>query len=344
MHRLLNIILIPLSWIYQLIVGIRNYAYDKHWLKSYEVAVPTIAVGNLAIGGTGKTPMVEFLVRSLKDHYHVAVLSRGYGRKSKGFLMLNERSTAETVGDEMMQIYTKFPHLAMAVCEDRRKGVEQLMLLRPETQVVLLDDAYQHRALHCGFYMLLTPYNRLYINDHLLPWGQLRESKDESYRAHAIVVTKCPETMLPIDRRVVENSLQLASFQRIYFSYIQYKPLQYEGQPLIVTGIARPEYLIEHIRQQSPKVDTLIYADHHRFSRHDISHIAHKAKAYDVVLTTEKDWTRLQQMALPEELAKKIKVVAIETDLRQDVEGLIQQVRKYIDADWKRLQKRNKQA
>ena len=163
----------PLSVLYRHIVWWRNMLYDEHVLPSSKVPVPTIGVGNLAVGGTGKTPMVEYLIRLLSPTYKVAVLSRGYGRKTKGFVMADNYADASTIGDEMMQMHLKFPDIPMAVSSNRVLGVKQLHAMHPEVQVVLLDDVFQHRSICCDLYILLTPYDRLYVHDHLLPWGRL---------------------------------------------------------------------------------------------------------------------------------------------------------------------------
>ena len=239
----MKFLLAPISWIYGFVVWLRNLLYDDHILRSTKVSIPTICVGNLAVGGTGKTPMAEYLITLLSANYKVALLSRGYGRKTRGFRLANEHDTAQTIGDEPMQIHCRFPNLPVAVCADRVKGVKTLQHLFPDLQCIILDDAYQHRSLHCGFYILLTPYDCLYTNDHLLPWGRLRDLPNQSHRANVIVVTKCPTNMKPIDRRIVSNSLHLASYQHLFYSSIQYTSLSISTVPLVVTGIANPQPL-----------------------------------------------------------------------------------------------------
>ncbi|MGN1247581.1 MAG: tetraacyldisaccharide 4'-kinase, partial [Paludibacteraceae bacterium] len=178
-------LLAPISWLYGLVLAIRHTLYDNHLLPSHEADIPTICVGNLAVGGTGKTPHVEYLIRLLSPRYKVAVLSRGYKRKTRGFVLADEHASASTIGDEAMQIHSKFPHVAVAVCEDRVRGVRMLKKQVEGLQVVILDDAYQHRAIRCGYYILLTPYNQLYIDDHLLPWGRLRDLKARALKANS---------------------------------------------------------------------------------------------------------------------------------------------------------------
>lgn len=325
-----TILLTPLSWLYGLVVFVRNELYDEHILPSHTVTVPTICVGNLAVGGTGKTPHVEYLLRLLKNRYTVAVLSRGYGRKTHGFVLADADSTALQIGDEMAQLHRKFPDVAMAVCADRVRGVRRLQQAVPGLQLVILDDAYQHRCLRCGFYLLLTPYDRLYVHDYLMPRGRLREPAYNSLRAHAIVVTKCPDTMRPIDKRVVDNSLRLPSFQQLYFSRIRYGELQLSGTPLILTGIAHPEYMVEHVRKTYPQAPHLNYADHHAFTPRELEAIERQAEPYSCVLTTEKDYARLSSLALSDTLRQKLTVLPIEIELPDDREAFERQINTYV--------------
>ena len=186
-----NIVSIPLSWLYTFGVAVRHMLFDKHLLPSFTVQVPTICVGNLAVGGTGKTPMVEYLLQLLLDKgYHPAVLSRGYKRKTHGFRLADSGATVETIGDEAMQLHRKFPEVPVAVCENRVRGIKQLQRQLTNLDVVVLDDAMQHRSLRCGFTILLTPYDHLYIDDHMLPWGTLRDLPSRALTADAVVVTK----------------------------------------------------------------------------------------------------------------------------------------------------------
>ena len=219
-------LLAPFSWLYGFGLAIRHTLYDNHLLPSHEVDIPTICVGNLAVGGTGKTPHVEYLIRLLSPTYKVAVLSRGYKRKTHGFVLADENANASTIGDEAMQIHSKFPHVAVAVCEDRVRGVRMLKKQVEGLQVVILDDAYQHRAIRCGYYILLTPYDQLYIDDHLLPWGRLRDLKTRALKANCIIVTQCPPDAQPIDFRVIDNRLHLPTYQHLFFSQVKYADAQ----------------------------------------------------------------------------------------------------------------------
>ena len=300
---MLKVLYTPLSWLYATCVYIRHFLFDKHVLPSFTVDVPTICVGNLAVGGTGKTPMTEYLLRLLlANGYRPAVLSRGYKRRTSGFVMADSHATVETVGDEMMQLHRAFPAVPMAVCEHRVRGVRQLMRQVKEPDVVVLDDAMQHRTLRCGFTILLTAYDKLYIDDRMLPLGTLRDLPSRALAADAVVVTKCPETILPIDMRVVDNRLHLPTFQQLHFAGIEYAPPEQEGTPLVLCGIAHPEYLMDHVQQRSPHAHLMAYPDHHRYTKRDVAKIVEKARHYDYVLTTEKDWQRLQSTTLEEQL------------------------------------------
>ena len=326
----MKFLLAPLSWLYAFGVWVRNVLYDDHVLPSHKVDVPTIAIGNLAVGGTGKTPMTEYLIRLLSPNYKVAVLSRGYGRKTSGFRIANEQDTAKTIGDEPMLIHTHYPDIPVAVCADRVQGVKQLQQQIPDLQCVILDDAYQHRKLRAGFYILLTSYDKLYVHDHLLPFGTLRDLPAESARANAVVVTKCPKTMQPIDRRIVSNSLRLASYQHLYYSSIGYAPLCICSTPLLVAGIANPTPLLEHLRQSFADTELLAFADHRNFTKADIKLILTKAEQYEHVVTTEKDYMRMQHTPLIEALGEKLHVLPIQTDLGIDKDAFDRQILLYV--------------
>ena len=326
----MKFLLAPLSWLYAFGVWVRNVLYDDRVLPSHKVDVPTIAIGNLAIGGTGKTPMTEYLIRLLSPSYKVAVLSRGYGRKTSGFRIANAQDTAKTIGDEPMLIHTHYPNIPVAVCADRVQGVKQLQQQIPDLQCVILDDAYQHRKLRAGFYILLTSYDNLYVNDHMLPRGTLRDLPAESARANAVVVTKCPKTMQPIDRRIVSNSLRLASYQHLYYSSIGYAPLCISSTPLLVAGIANPAPLLHHLQQQYSDTELLAFADHRNFTKADIKLILNRAEQYKHVVTTEKDYMRMQQTPLVNALGKKLHVLPIQTDLGIDQDAFDRQILLYV--------------
>ena len=294
---------IPLSWLYTLGVVIRHSMFNRRLLPSFSVDTPTICVGNLAVGGTGKTPMVAYLVRLLQENgFRPAVLSRGYKRTSRGFVMADDYSSVETLGDEMMQLHRAFPEVPIAVCESRVHGARQLKRQVPEIDVIILDDAMQHRSIRCGFTVLLTAYDKLYIDDHMLPWGTLRDVPSRALVADAIVVTKCPNTIRPIDMRVVDNRLHLPTYQQLHFAGVEYASMEQEGVPLVLCGIAQPQYMFDYVRTLYPKAELLAFRDHHRYSPKDIDAIIERAKHFDFILTTEKDIQRLRTTSLIERL------------------------------------------
>ena len=301
-----NALYIPLSWLYTLGVAIRHGLFNRHMIPTFTVDIPTICVGNLAVGGTGKTPMTAYIVRLLQANgFRPAILSRGYKRKTRGFVMVDGLSTVETIGDEMMQLHRAFPDIPMAVCENRVRGARQLKRQVPDLDVIVLDDAMQHRAIRCGFTVLLTAYDHLYIDDHMLPWGTLRDLPSRALAADAIVVTKCPAGMRPIDMRVVDNRLHLPTYQQLHFAGIEYAEMEQEGTPLVLCGIAQPQYMFDYVLSRYPKAELMAYPDHHQYSPKDVEDILARAKHFDFVLTTEKDIQRLRTTPLVERLQQQ---------------------------------------
>lgn len=329
-NKFIEYIATPLSWLYAIGVWLRNVLYDDHILPSHTVSLPTIAIGNLAVGGTGKTPMTEYVIRLLSDKYKIAVLSRGYGRKTSGFRLAGPEDSAKTIGDEPMLIHTHFPNVPVAVCADRVEGVKKLQRLIPDLQCVVLDDAYQHRKLRCGFYILLTTYGELYVSDHLLPRGNLRDLPGESRRANMVVVTKCPSPMQPIERRIVSNQLALASYQHLCYASIEYTPITLPGNPLIIAGIANPQPLLDKLKQHYPNAEMMTFPDHHNFTKKDVHNILKKAEMHSCVVTTEKDYMRMQHTTLIEDLGEKLYVLPIKTNLGIDKEVFDRAVLLYV--------------
>lgn len=325
---------IPLSWLYTAGVAIRHMLYDQYLLPSFSVKVPTICVGNLAVGGTGKTPMVEYIVRLLlANGFRPAILSRGYKRKTHGFYLADARSTALTIGDEAMQLHRYFPDIPIAVCEHRVRGIHRLLKKMPDIDVVILDDAFQHRTLRCGFNVLLTPYDSLYIDDHMLPWGRLRDLPSRVLKADAVVVTKCPSTMRPIDMRVVDNRLHLPAYQQLHFSGLSYPPMEQEGTPLVLCGIAQPKYLMDYVLQHYPKAELMAFPDHHDYSEKDAAAIMRRAEPFDFVLTTEKDRQRLRLTTLVEQIAaqhKRLIALPVQVKFLTDHEAFDRQILNYV--------------
>lgn len=298
-------ILFPFSILYGCIAAIRNFLFDKGILRSYSFEVPVIAVGNLSVGGTGKTPQIEYLIRLLAPNYKIATLSRGYKRKSEGFVLADASSTAEILGDEPFQIHQKFPQIKVAVDADRKNGIEKLLSLEDKPEVILLDDAFQHRRVKAGFYILLSAFDDLFCDDFLLPTGNLRESRKGAKRADVIIITKCPKDLSEIAQQNIINKIGLEV--PIYFSYIDYDDMVYNPNEtkkvveiksidkLVIAGIAKPEPFFNYL--EVSKEDCLVYPDHHFFTEKDLQQIENRAKN-KIVITTEKDFVRLSNQNL----------------------------------------------
>lgn len=301
----LRILLFPFAVLYGFVTAVRNLLYDKGLLKSHSFDTPVIAVGNLSVGGTGKTPQIEYLIRLLSPHHKIATLSRGYKRKSKGFVMADPNATAGSLGDEPYQLHLKFPEVIVAVDADRKNGIERLLSLQNPPGVILLDDAFQHRKVKAGFYILLTAYGDLFCDDFMLPTGMLREGRSGAKRANLIVVTKCPVTITEEERQNITKKINLEI--PVYFSCIQYdekvygendskwvSQMEFE-EKLLLAGIAKPQPFFDYLKGKN---DTqLVFADHHHFSQQDIEAIEQKADQRPII-TTEKDYVRLKNAEL----------------------------------------------
>ncbi len=314
--KYLRRLLWPFSLLYGLVVVIRNWYYDVGWFKSTEFNIPVISVGNLAVGGAGKSPMAEYMVRLLKDKYKIATLSRGYGRKTKGFVLADVQSTANEIGDEPAQFNHKFPDLTVAVCEDRVEGINMLI---PNHNLVILDDAFQHRAVKPGLSILLFDYNKLTEPHLLLPAGDLREPFGGKMRAHVLIVSKCPANLTDDQQVAIAAHLMPYPYQPIFFSAINYLPLQRlsgenteikidDGTTVfLLTGIAGTRPLLAHLKANKALVIHHKYPDHHRFSLKNISKLADEfgasAASKKVVVTTEKDAERLNNPELQADIA-----------------------------------------
>jgi len=305
--------LTPLSWIYGFVVGVRNWLFDIGVLKSKAFGIPVIAVGNITVGGAGKTPHVEYLISLLKDKAKVAVLSRGYKRKSKGYVLATDESDALQIGDEPYQMKRKYPFAYIAVDKDRCEGIERLQSdeATKDTDVVLLDDAFQHRYVKPGVNILLVDYHRLIIYDRLLPVGRLRESQSARKRADIIIVTKCPTSLKPMEFRVLQKAMSPMAYQKLYYTTIKYECLRpinggddlpmttitADTNILLLTGIASPEQMVTDLGELTEKITPLTFADHHRFKKKDIQRINDafaEMPSPKLIVTTEKDATRLE--------------------------------------------------
>lgn len=303
-------LLIPFSFIYGAIVWVRNWMFDKKILRSSSFNFPVICVGNLAVGGTGKTPMVEYLIRLLKRNYHVATLSRGYKRKTVGFGIAGQDTTALEIGDEPMQFYKKFPDITVAVGEERLVAIPQLLQERPQTELIILDDAFQHRSVQAGLNILLTEYKDLYTRDLPLPAGDLRDVRTSAKRAQIIVVTKCKPDLTEEERQSIIEELNPKPYQKVYFTKIQYgKPyhlflkneidVSADTDILLVCGIANPGSLKDFLAKHSRSYDMLRFNDHHIFNTDDLNDIKkqfEKVRSNNkIMITTEKDGVRMKK-------------------------------------------------
>lgn len=301
-------LLLPFALLYGLIIVIRNFLYDKDYLKSAQFNFPLICVGNLSVGGTGKSPMTEYLIRLLHPQFRVAALSRGYKRKTKGYVLAGEATTALEIGDEPMQFHLKFPDLAVAVGEERIVAIPQLLHDRPDLQAIILDDAFQHREVRAGMNILLTAYGDLYTKDFFLPTGDLRDQRSSAKRADIIIVTKCPATLTENEKAELIEELDPGKEQQVFFTTIEYGDPYHiligekriftgNEEVLLVSGIANPAQLKKYIAHKAETYEQMNYSDHHIFRIDDLKDIHKKFKAMDaadkIMLTTEKDAVRL---------------------------------------------------
>lgn len=304
-------ILFPFAILYGLITSIRNFLFDTGILRSYSFNLPVIAVGNLSVGGTGKTPQIEYLIRLLSDKYKVATLSRGYKRQSEGFVLANNNSDALQLGDEPFQFYQKFKNIQVAVDANRKNGIEQLLSLSNPPEIILLDDAFQHRKVKAGFYIMLTSYGDLYCNDFMLPTGNLRESRTGVERANIVIVTKCPSSLSLHAQNAIKKQLNLSPNQSLFFTFIDYDDVVYSDEKeikvaeiksmdkILLAGIAKPESFFAHLKQEND--ECLTFPDHHHFSESELEEIKEKA-GEKIIVTTEKDYVRLKGSILSKQL------------------------------------------
>ena len=309
--------LLPFSWLYGIGVKVRNWLFDIGLLKSQSYDTPVISVGNITVGGSGKTPHVEYLAGLLHKTVKVAVLSRGYKRHTKGYVLANEDTTMPEIGDEPFQIHRKYGDIYVAVDKNRRRGIDRLEHddATKDVEVILLDDAFQHRYVKPGINILLVDYHRLIIYDRLLPAGRLREQKEGAVRADIIIVTKCPTDLKPMEFRVLKRAMNPFPFQQLFFTTIKYNDLAAvfgdsrrpitgitpDTHILLLTGIASPQQMIVDLQTVSKHITPLTFADHHRFTPADEERINSEFKALPspkIIITTEKDSTRLQHTTM----------------------------------------------
>lgn len=349
----INECLLPLSWIYGLGVGFRNWLFNVGILKSRAFSIPVISVGNITVGGSGKTPHVEYLVRLLKDTLKVAVLSRGYKRKSRGYVLADMETPVERIGDEPFQMKHKFgDDIHVAVDKNRCHGIDTLQtdVKTSDTDVILLDDAYQHRYVKPGINILLIDYHRLIVYDKLLPAGRLREPKDGKSRADIVIVTKCPKDLKPMEFRVLTKVLDLYAYQSLYFTTLRYESLRQEygnteidiedldpaTNVLLLTGIASPKQMVLDLKPHCKSITPLTFADHHQFKDKDAEQIAQTFEAMaepKMIITTEKDSTRLHSLesVLSDDIKRSLYVLPIKVEFMLDEEeNFNEKIRSYV--------------
>jgi tetraacyldisaccharide 4'-kinase len=356
--KILRIIAFPLSFIYGAILSVRNKFYDIGIFSSKEFSVPVISVGNLCVGGTGKTPHIEYLIRLLKSEFYIATLSRGYGRKTNGFILSDTQSTASEIGDEPLQFKRKFNNIRIAVDAKRVHGINELKKNYPSLQCILLDDAFQHRAVKPGLSIILTDYSKLYTTDFVMPTGSLREFKGGAERADIIIITKCPVILLPIERKRIISEIKPLPHQRVYFSYIKYGdflPLNGEQKNpftkeyyfdrnysvILLTGIANTSPLEYYLKDKIKNIERAKFPDHHHFTKSDLEGIKKKfnniAAANKIILTTEKDAMRLKNPEYAEVL-KDLPIFYIPIEINfhdKDIEQFNEQIIHYVRANQK---------
>ena len=341
-------ILSPAKWLYGVGVWFHNWLYDSNIKKQSSFEVPVVSVGNITVGGTGKTPHVEHIIDILSEKYNIAVLSRGYKRKTKGFILASPMSTPEQIGDEPYQIYRKYGNrIKLAVSKNRKRAVERIMWLFPETNLILLDDGYQYRQIKPRVSILLIDSNRPIDKDQLLPIGRLREPQHATDRADMVIITKCPEVMTPIEYRTLSKTVNLLNFQKLFFSSVSYKnlkPVFEENSPyyfglesltdqdsvLLVTGIAHPRGLVNHFKKYPCNLKVMRFPDHHDFSRKDINTIKHAyiqmSGKRKIIVTTEKDAVRmLHNPYFPYKLKPHVYYLPIKVSMHNGIDGDILQ-------------------
>ncbi len=363
----LNKKLLPLSWLYGLGVGFRNMLFEMGILKSKSYSIPVISVGNLTVGGTGKTPHVEYLIRLLKDEFSVAVLSRGYMRKSHGFVMAGKDIKMTDIGDESFLIKTKFPDIVVAVDKKRTHGIEQLIDMdgKEEIETIILDDAFQHRYVKPGINILLVDYHRLIIYDELLPAGRLREPAKGKNRADIVIITKCPKDLKPMEYRVITKAMNLFPYQQLFFSTLEYDPLTpvfpkhakkdvpklsalSDKNILLLTAIASPKQLVYDLSPLVKHLQPITFSDHHQFTKRDITRINNEFGAMispKLIITTEKDKVRLLQTeGLSDEVKKALFVLPMRiTFIQEQQEAFDHAIRNYVMKHTRNIKKKSVQ-
>lgn len=347
-----SFLMAPLAMIYGLIVDLRHKLFDSNILKSEEFDIPIVSVGNLTVGGTGKTPVTEYLVEQLSPGYKIAVLSRGYKRKSKGFVLCDITTPIRKVGDESKQIKLKYPEITVAVCEKRVEGIRRLREISPEINLIILDDAFQHRYVEPWVHVVLVDYNNPIYRDKLLPWGRLRDRVSQLYRANIILMTKCPVQMNPLEMRIVRNSLQLYPYQSLHFSSMKQqaitplfadvatKPVRLGNNILLLSGIANPTSFRNSLVKRYKIVDELRLDDHHVYRMSDIERLRGMLATLPpdtVIVTTEKDAVKLtNRKKIPVEIQRVLYYIPIQLSfLAEGEHEFLQQIEQYVKQNQK---------
>lgn len=360
MSFLRSIVTAPISLLYKIGVSFHNWLYDSGIVEPYVPEIPVISVGNVTVGGTGKTPFTEYLIQLLSQYYEVAVLSRGYKRKTSGFVLADKESTFRTIGDEPMQIKMKFPSVHVAVCEDRRMGIEKLRELYPSLGLIIMDDAFQHRKVLPWLDIVLMDFHRPIYEDHMLPWGNLRDNPCQLRRAEIVIVTKSPNNITPFDASCIREYLNLYAYQKSFFTKIEsmdpiplfpeecitrtddgsFVPLSKDTNAVVMAAIASPNTFIMYVENNFSLVDTLILPDHHAFMVRDIQklqQILATAPADTLIFITEKDAVKLcGSSKIPHDIRKRLYYIGIRHSFLFDQESSFQsRVLKYVSKDYK---------
>ncbi|NDV78460.1 tetraacyldisaccharide 4'-kinase [Dysgonomonas sp. 511] len=343
--------LLPLSWIYSTIVFFRNKFFDWGIFKQEEFDIPVVCIGNITVGGTGKTPHTEYIINALKDKYRIGVLSRGYKRKSKGFVLATPQSTSHEIGDESFQIKRKFPDVIVAVDANRRRGIRQMLELENPPEIILLDDGFQHRYVKPSYTIILSDYHRPVYEDAMLPAGRLRQPVSALREANTIIVTKCPADLQPIDFRIISHDINVFPYQDLYFTRFEYNkyllpvfagaahklPLEAleSKYTLLVTGIASPKLLMDKLAEYTSNIDPLVYPDHHNFTKKDIKRITSRFEetlADDkIIIVTEKDAMRLVSMDdISDNVKAHLYYLPIEVVFMDKENDFIQKIDKHV--------------
>lgn len=368
-HKIVrNLLLKPLSALYGVVTSTRNKMFECGVLSQREFDIPILVVGNIAVGGTGKTPHTEYLIKLLRTRYNIGVLSRGYNRRTKGFRLATDQSNAAQIGDEPYQIFRKFGDkgVMVAVCEDRCHGIDRMREINPDLNLILLDDAFQHRYVKPTASIVLTEYSRPVFSDSMLPAGRLREGMSALQRADIVVVTKCPTGMKQLEYRLFDRDMNLYPYQRLFFSrYVYGEPVpvfpdvaterpslsNMTEDDIIVAlaGIANPKPFVKHLRTSKARIRGLLYADHHNFNKNDLVELINKIKtsgnpARTLVMTTEKDAMRLRGMAnLPKGLKRRLFYIPISVKfITNSINGPQPAGQQFAEAVMKILENKNK--